>query len=265
MAVEPLKTSDWLRAWYASIFQGRNIWHIITNITRNSFQLFTTSTPTANFLSSLICTDCTTQQLSRHTSKVSKNLQFCTVFTDRLLATSSPTLWWRNWQWQVGGTRQYKNPHCGLQIQVSQHVLYMQGLVENPHSLWTFHWSVLPFTTMGLGEVTSNLSTIPYYNVDDQAISDHVKDRHNTRLLTREFIDPIVSYCDVFFWSGWESPTCKWWWKTGWNLLQGEWLYGRSEVVIIANSILQLTVELNNKWHRKWAQTFTSLKYNCTD
>ena len=28
-----------------------------------------------------------------------------------------------------------------------------------------------------------------------------------TTLLTREFIDSIVSHCDVFSWSGWESPT----------------------------------------------------------
>ena len=87
----------WTSSSSTSICWGRNKWPCLTSSAtslRNSFQLFTTSTSTRT-LSSLICTDRTTQQLSHHTSKVGQSLQFCTVFTDRLLATSSPTLWWK--------------------------------------------------------------------------------------------------------------------------------------------------------------------------
>jgi len=75
----------WTSSSSTSICRGRNTWPCLTSSVtslRNSFQLFTTSTSTGT-LSSLICTDRTTQQLSHHTSKVDQSLQFCTVFTDR--------------------------------------------------------------------------------------------------------------------------------------------------------------------------------------
>ena len=47
-----------------------------------------------------------------------------------------------------------------------------------------------------MGEVTSNLSTIPYYNVDDQAISDHVKDQpqHYSPENSLTPLSPTVTY-----------------------------------------------------------------------
>jgi len=49
---------------------------------------------------------------------------------------------------------------------------------------------------MGLGEVTSNLSTIPYYNVDDQVISEHVKDgpQHYSPENSLTPLSPTVTY-----------------------------------------------------------------------
>ena len=210
----------WTSSSSTSICRGRNTWPCLTSSVtslRNSFQLFTTSTSTGT-LSSLICTDRTTQQLSHHTSKVDQSLQFCTVFTDRLLATSSPTLWWKALTMASLRHRAIRKSTWWILewFQVSQHVHVRIGW--NTTFLVNISWSVPPFSTMGLGDVTSKLSTIPIFKCGWPGYI-RLCQGWTTTLLTGEFVDPIISYCVVFSWSGRESAIWKWQWKTGWNPL----------------------------------------------
>ena len=120
--------------------------HIITNITRNSFQLFTTSTPTANFLSSLICTDCTTQQLSRHTSKVSKNLQLLhclhrqtssNKFTNSMVKELTMASWWyKAVQKSTLWTLDSGEPACAVNARIGWESTF---LVNIPLECFAFH------------------------------------------------------------------------------------------------------------------------------